>query len=147
MTTPTSLPTADRRSVRVVLPNRRPTTVAEVFQAAARLIARQGHHQGDYLLDPFNRRMTSPDALRPMAIVSALRCVRTGNPRRYEPLAEEAIRVLAGCLEVDGEPAWNDEPFWLEAHVCAWGDVEGRSVGDVVAALESAAAAAEGVAA
>jgi hypothetical protein len=147
-TSPACLPSAARRTIPVALPRRRPDTVPGLFLAAARLIDRQGHWQGDFIPDPFSRRMTTPDALRPMAIVSAIRCARTGNPRRTEPLAESAIAVLAGRLEVDGEPAWNEEPFHLELHVCAWGDVEGRTAAEVVAVLESAAAAASaGVAA
>lgn len=136
---PTDLPAGHRRTVHVDITIPRPTTVAGVFRAAARLIAVNGHHQGDFLPDPFNRRLTTPDAERPLSIVAAIRCVVTGNPRRYAPLAEASIRVLADRLDVDREPAWNDEPFWLELHVAAWGDAEGRTVESVVAVLYAAA--------
>ncbi|WP_241546703.1 DUF6197 family protein [Streptomyces sp. ScaeMP-e48] len=121
------------------VPIPRPTTVPAVFRAAARLLAANGHHQGDYLPDPFNRRLKTPDAERPLSIVAAIRCVVTGVPRRFDPLAEEAIAVLAGRLEVDGEPAWNDEPDNLAIHVAAWGDVEGRTTECAVAVLYAAA--------
>lgn len=124
-------------------PLARPTTVPAVFRAAARLIVANGHHQGDFCPDPFDRESRSPHALRPLSIVAAVRCVVSGSPHRESPLAAEAVKVLAGRLEVDGEGAWNDEPFWLELHVANWGDVEGRSVESVVAVLEAAADASE----
>ncbi|WP_328846161.1 DUF6197 family protein [Streptomyces sp. NBC_00258] len=116
------------------------------FRAAARLIVANGHHQGDYCPDPFDRRTKTPHSTRPLSIVAALRCVASphgDNPHRETPLSELAVKVLAGRLEVDGEPAWNDEPYYLEVHVAAWGDVEGRTTESAVAVLEAAADAAE----
>lgn len=124
-------------------PVARPTTVPAVFRAAARLLVANGHHQGDYCPDPFDRRSKTSHALRPLSIVAAIRCVVAGNPHRESPLAAEAVKVLAGRLEVDGLGAWNDEPFWLEQHVDGWGDVEGRTAECVVAVLEAAADASE----
>lgn len=140
---PTDLPADHRRTVHVDVTIPRPTSVAATFRAAARLLAKNGHHQGDYLPDPFNRRLTTPDAERPLSIVAAIRCVVTGVPRRFAPLAEESIKVLAGRLEVDGEPAWNDEADNLAIHVAAWGDVEGRTTECAVAVLYAAADATE----
>lgn len=139
---PTDLPAGHRRTVHVDITAPRPTTVPAVFRAAARLLSLNGHYQGDYLPDPFNRRLTTPDAERPLSIVAAIRCVVTGVPRRFAPLAEESIKVLAGRLEVDGQPAWNDEPDNLAIHVAAWGDVEGRTTECAVAVLYAAADAA-----
>ncbi|GAB2731440.1 DUF6197 family protein [Streptomyces bullii] len=124
----------------------RPTTVPAVFRAAARLLARNGHYQGDYCPDPFDRRSTSPHAERPLSIVAAIRCVASpggDNPHYISELSELAVKVLAGRLEVDGEPAWNNEPFWLQTHVAHWGDVEGRTTESAVAVLEAAADANE----
>ncbi|MFJ9890837.1 hypothetical protein ACIQRW_34000 [Streptomyces sp. NPDC091287] len=117
----------------------RPTTVPSVFRTAARLLAANGHHQGDFVPDPRDQKSTIPHSLRPMSIVAAIRCVVSGNPHWYSPLAEDAIKVLAGRLEVDGEPAWNNESFWLEIHVANWGDVEGRTTECAVAVLYAAA--------
>ncbi|WP_460071139.1 DUF6197 family protein [Streptomyces sp. YKOK-I1] len=124
----------------------RPTTIPAVFRAAARLLAVVGHHQGDYCPDPFDRRLTTPHATRPLSIVAAIRCVTSphgDNPHRITELSEAAVKVLAGRLEVDGEPAWNDEPHHLEGHVAHWGDVEGRTTESAVAVLEAAADASE----
>lgn len=119
-----------------------PTDLPAVFRAAARLIAVNGHHQGDYCPDPFDRRTRTPHCVRPLSIVAAIRCVTSPdgeNPHRTSELSEAAVKALADRLDVDGEPAWNDEPYWLEVHVAAWGDVEGRTVESIVAALEAAA--------
>jgi hypothetical protein len=128
-------------------PQARPSTVPQVFRAAARLLAANGHYQGDYCPDAFDRRTTTPHATRPLSIVAAIRCVASpmgDNPHcETEELAEAAVKVLAHRLEVDGEPAWNDEPFWLETHVANWGDVEGRTTESAVAVLEAAADANE----
>ncbi|MET8826019.1 HNH endonuclease signature motif containing protein [Streptomyces sp. NPDC004610] len=123
-------------------PLARPTTIPQVFRAAARLLAMNGHYQGDYCPDAFDRVMTTPHSTRPLSIVAAIRCVASphgDNPHRESELSELAVRVLAGRLEVDGEPAWNEEPYWLEMHVAAWGDVEGRTVESAVAVLVAAA--------
>lgn len=124
-------------------PQARPTTVPAVFRAAARLLVANGHHQGDYCPDPFDRESKTAHALRPLSIVAAIRCVVAGSPHRETPLSEAAVHVLAGRLEVDGEGPWNEESFWLELHVANWGDVEGRTVESVVAVLEAAADASE----
>jgi hypothetical protein len=124
----------------------RPTTVPAVFRAAARLIAKNGHHQGDYCPDPFDRVTKTEHAERPLSIVAAIRCVASpggNNPHYISELSELAVKVLAGRLEVDGEPAWNHEPFWLQTHVAHWGDVEGRTTESAVAVLEAAADASE----
>jgi len=124
----------------------RPSTLPAVFRAAARLLTANGHYQGDYCPDPFDRRTQTPHAERPLSIVAAIRCVASpggDNPHRITELSEAAVKVLAGRLEVDGEPAWNEEPHHLEGHVANWGDVEGRRVESVVAVLEAAADACE----
>jgi hypothetical protein len=136
---PTDLPAGHRRTVHVDVTIPRPTTVASVFRAAARLLAANGHYQGDYFPDAFNRRLSTSYAERPLSIVAAIRCVVTGNPRWDEPLAEEAVRVLAHRLLVDGEPPFNEQPHMLEGHVAEWGDAEGRTTECVVAVLEAAA--------
>jgi hypothetical protein len=139
----TSLQTSSRVLPLHQAPQARPTALPAVFRAAARLIAANGHYQGDYCPDPFDRRTQTPHAERPLSIVAAIRCVVSGSPHRETPLAEAAVKVLAGRLEVDGEPAWNEEPFHLETHVANWGDVEGRRAESVVAVLEAAADACE----
>lgn len=127
-------------------PQARPMTVPAVFRAAARLLAVNGHYQGDYCPDAFDRRLTSPHAERPLSIVAAIRCVASphgDNPHRITDLSEAAVKVLADRLEVDGEPVWNGDPHHLEVHVAEWGDVEGRTTESAVAVLEAAADANE----
>lgn len=146
VTVTTSLQTSSRVFSLHQSPLALPTTIPAVFRAAARLIVANGHYQGDYVPDAFDRRTTTPHAERPMSIVAAIRCVTSphgDNPHRITELSESAVKVLAGRLEVDGEPAWNDEPHHLEGHVAHWGDVEGRTVESVVAVLEAAADANE----
>jgi hypothetical protein len=124
----------------------RPATVSAVFRAAARLLAANGHYQGDYCPDVFDREMCSPHVLRPLSIVAALRCAVSGDPHVTSLLADEALSVLALRLEVRGEgPFWGDI-FSLESHVAAWGDVEGRTTESAVCVLYAAADAAEAVA-
>ncbi|PVE04640.1 DUF6197 family protein [Streptomyces scopuliridis] len=122
----------------------RPTTVSAVFRAAARVIAANGHYQGDFVPDVFDREMCVPHFLRPMSIVAALKTAVTGDPHRTSLLADEAIAVLALRLEVNGEmgPFYGDI-FSLEEHIAAWGDVPGRTVESVVAVLYAAGDAAE----
>ncbi|MYZ37514.1 hypothetical protein GT002_21015 [Streptomyces sp. SID4917] len=122
----------------------RPASVPAVFRAAARLLVANGHWQGDYLPDVFDREMCIPHFLRPMSIVAALKCATTSDPHRTSLLADEAIAVLALRLEVNGEvgPYWGDI-FSLEEHIAAWGDVEGRTTESAVAVLEAAAEACE----
>ncbi|MEU3700948.1 hypothetical protein AB0E82_01845 [Streptomyces anulatus] len=118
-----------------------------MFRAAARLLAANGHFQGDYLPDPFDREMCVPHFLRPLSIVAALRCAVSGDPHETSLLSDAALGVLALRLEVNGEgPFWGDI-FSLEFHVAAWGDVEGRTTECAVAVLYAAADASEQVAA
>jgi hypothetical protein len=124
-------------------PLSRPTTLPHVFRAAARLIVVNGHWQGDYCPDPFDRHVKTSHAERPLSIVAALRCVVSGSPHRTTPLSEDAVKVLAHRLEVNGEPPFNDTPLMLECHVAEWGDAEGRLTETVVAVLEAAADANE----
>lgn len=124
-------------------PQAEPTTVPAVFRAAARLLANRGLYQGDFVPDTFDREMCIPHFLRPMSIVAALRCATTGDPHRTSLLADEAIATLALRLEVDGEGPLYGGIFDLEAHVDAWGDVEGRRTESAVAVLEAAADANE----
>lgn len=123
--------------------NARATTVPAVFRAAARLIVVNGHWQGDYCPDAFDRHVKSPHAERPLSIVAALNCAATGDPHRSSPLSFAAVQVLAARLLVDGEgPAYGAIRF-LEAHISAWGDAEGRLAESAVAVLEAAADACE----
>lgn len=124
-------------------PQAEPKSVAAVFRAAARLLAANGLFQGDFVPDVFDREMCVPHFLRPMSIVAALRCATTGDPHRTSLLADEAIATLALRLEVDGEGPLFGGIFDLEAHVDAWGDVEGRRTESAVAVLEAAADASE----
>jgi hypothetical protein len=124
-------------------PQSRPATVPAVFRAAARLIAANGHYQGDYCPDVFDREMCIPHFLRPLSIVAALKCGVSGDPHLPSLLADNAIAVLALRLEVDGEGPLFGGIFDLEAHVDGWGDVEGRTTESVVAVLEAAADAVE----
>ena len=142
---PTDLPAGDRRPVLVTginLP--RPTTVAGVFRAAARILVRNGHWQGDYCPDTFDREMDTPHSERPLSIVAAVRCAVTGDVHETSMLADEAVGFLALRLEVGGEmgPFFGDI-FSLEWHVAAWGDADGRTVESVCAVLAAAADAAE----
>ena len=121
----------------------RATSVPQVFRFAARLIVRNGHHQGDYMPDPFDRRLTSLHVNRPLSIVAALRAVANGSPHVASPLSELAVKVLAHRLLVDGDSPFDDSPLVLECHVAEWGDGEGRTVESVVAVLEAAADASE----
>ena len=136
---PTDLPAGHRRTVHVDVPIPRPTTVPAVFRAAARLLAANGHYQGDYCPDVFDREMCIPHFLRPLSIVAALRCAVSGDPHETSLLSDRAISVLALRLEVNGEgPFWGDI-FSLEFHIAAWGDVEGRTTECAVAVLYAAA--------
>lgn len=134
---PTEVDSARRDAV--VLELTRATTLPQVYRTAARLIVCNGHHQGDYVPDPFDRRLTTLHIERPMSIVAAIRAAANGNPHIESPLSEGAVKVLAHRLTVNGEPPFSDEPFLLECHVAEWGDVEGRTGESVVAVLEAAA--------
>ena len=124
-------------------PLARPTTIPGVFRAAARLLANRGLYQGDFVPDVFDREMCVPHFLRPMSIVAALKCAVSGDPHLTSLLSDEAIATLALRLEVDGEGPLFGGIFDLEAHVDAWGDLEGRSTESAVAVLEAAAEASE----
>jgi hypothetical protein len=143
--TPTSVPAYGRRPVLVTgvsIP--RPKTVAQAFRTAARLIAANGHHQGDYMPDPFDRVLHTPHVSRPLSIVAAIRFAVSG--RHVEtPLSESAISVLAGRLEIseDDPVVHPDSPWECEIHVADWGDVEGRTTECVCAVLYAAADAVE----
>lgn len=138
---PTEVDSARRDAV--VLELTRATTQPQAYRKAARLIARNGFHQGDLVPDPFDRELTSLHIERPMSIVAALRTAVNGNPHLASPFSELAIRVLAGRLLVDGEPAFGESRLALATHVDSWGDAEGRTVESVVAVLEAAADAIE----
>lgn len=122
----------------------RPATVTDVFRAAARLLAANGHYQGDFVPDMRDREMCIPHFLRPMSIVAALKCCVTGDPHATTLLADKAIDTLALRLEVNGEmgPYYGDIVS-LEDHIAAWGDVEGRTTESAVAVLYAAADATE----
>ncbi|MFD3917189.1 hypothetical protein [Streptomyces sp. NPDC058603] len=122
----------------------RPTTVSATFRAAARVIAANGHYQGDFVPDPFDREMCVPHFLRPMSMVAALKAAVTGDPHVTSLLADEAIAVLALRLEVGGEmgPYYGDI-FSLEEHIAAWGDLPDRTAESVICVLYAAGDAAE----
>ncbi|MFD8075865.1 hypothetical protein ACFV3E_24815 [Streptomyces sp. NPDC059718] len=121
------------------------TDLAPLFRSAADLIAANGHHQGDYIPDPFNRVLHALPHERPMSMVAALRCAEQGHPQRFGPKSTAAIEFLADRLPVNDEPPyWRDE-MSLECHVAAWGDVVGREVEEVVEQLLLAAQAVEAV--
>ena len=121
----------------------RATTLARVYRFAARLIVRNGHHQGDHVPDPFDRHLTTLHIDRPMSIVAAIRCAANGNPHVMSPFSELAVRELAHRLTVDGEGPFGETRLALETHVDGWGDVEGRTLESVVAVLEAAADASD----
>ncbi len=135
---PTDLPAGHRRTVHVDVTIPRPTTVAATFRAAARILAANGLHHGDYFPNALSDKNT-PYASRPLSIPAALRCAVEGDPRSYSLLADEALMVLGDRLTVDEEgPAYRDL-FGLEDHVDDWADVEGRTTECAVAVLYAAA--------
>ncbi|MET8475379.1 hypothetical protein ABZY90_19815 [Streptomyces sp. NPDC006422] len=142
---PTNLPAAQRRPVLVTgfrVPVRA-TSLSGVYRTAARLIARQGLHQGDLLPDPFNRTLTTPHAERALSLTAALHCATSGDPHRHTPLSDLAVRRLARRLVVDEQGPYADDDRSLATHVENWGDVEGRTTASAVAVLEAAADACE----
>lgn len=145
-TQPTDLPRGDTRTVLVTgvsfipIP---PRTERDVLLGAARIIAANGLHQGDLVLDTFNRRLSSPHAARPMSIVAALHCAVSGDPHKPSPLGYRAASVLAHRLLVNGEGPYAEDTLALVWHVDQWGDAEGRTTESAVAVLEAAAAACE----
>lgn len=138
---PTDVPAGHRRTVHVDIELPRPTTEAGLFRAAARLLAANGHHQGDHFPDALSDAHT-PHAFRPLSIVASLRCAATGDPRAYSLLADEALMDLAMRLTVDGQGPEHMDLFGLEDHVDSWGDAEGRTTECAVAILYAAADAA-----
>lgn len=140
---PTSVPCYGRRPVPVTVAIPRPATIPAVFRAAARLLAANGHYQGDYLPDPFDRVLATPHAVRPLSIVAAIRYATSGRHVESD-LSERAISVLAGRLEVseDDPVVPPGDRFACELHVANWGDVEGRTTESAVAVLYAAADAA-----
>jgi hypothetical protein len=119
---------------------RPPMALATLFRRAARLLAQVGLYQGDYLPDPFDRRLSTPHTTRPMCLAAVLRCAATGDPHRPSILAGDAIRVLADRLVVNGEqgPYAADE-LACEFHLAQWGDEDGRTTEAAVGVLERAA--------
>ena len=145
ITVRTNIPAGDSRPVLVTgVAVQPPTTLPAVLRRAARILAANGHYQGDYVPDVFDREMCIPHALRPMSIVAALKTAVTGDPHRTTLLADDAIETLAMRLEVDGQmgPYYGDI-FSFEEHIAKWGDVEGRTTESAVAVLEAAADACE----
>ncbi|MGW5352252.1 DUF6197 family protein [Streptomyces sp. NPDC004031] len=140
----TSVPAYGRRPVLTTVTVPHPTSLAGVYRAAARLIAANGHWQGDYLPDPFDRVLTTAHVSRPLSIVAAIRFAVSGRHVETE-LSERAVSVLAGRLEIsEDDPVVHlDRPFECELHVAAWGDVEGRTTESVSAVLYAAADATE----
>lgn len=129
----------------IISSSARPSELAGVFRLAAQIIAVNGHHQGDYIPDPFNRVLKALPCERPMSAVAALRCAETGSPQKFGPVSTRAIAFLAERLPVNEEPPfWRDE-MSLECHVAAWGDVRGRTAAEVVEQLVYAAESAEAV--
>ncbi|MFJ4917190.1 hypothetical protein [Streptomyces sp. NPDC088726] len=138
---PTDLPAGHRRTVHVDIEFPRPTMLPGLFRAAARILAANGLHQGDYFPDAL-ADVHTPHASRPLSIVAALRCAATGDPRRYSLLADEALMELALRLTVDGDGPEHMDLFGLEDHVDNWGDAEGRTTESACAVLYAAADAA-----
>lgn len=143
---PTDLPAHGRFDKTIPIPHvPADGTLPVVFRAAARLIARNGLHQGDWVFDAFNRSATTAHCDRPLSIVAAVRCVTTGNPHRTSPLADRAVAELADHLVVDDDHASRDATAdQLAAHVDHWGDHDGRTTESAVAVLEHAADRHEG---
>jgi hypothetical protein len=117
--------------------------MAGVFRLAAQIITTNGHHQGDYIPDPFNRVLKALPSERPMSAVAALRCAETGDPGGYGPASTAAVKFLADRLLVNDELPFHTDAKSLEFHVAEWGDVLGRTPAEVVAELLRAAEAVE----
>lgn len=120
-----------------------PTDLAPVFRRAAEIIETNGHHQGDFLPDPFDHVLKALHHERPMSAVAALRCAETSDPGGHGPLSAAAIAFLADRLLVDEEPPFHTDEASLANHVDAWGDVPGRTPAEVAVELLRAAEAAE----
>lgn len=118
-------------------------TLPRTLRAAARILAANTLHKGDFVLDGFDRALRTPHATRPMSIVAALNCAVTGDPHRPAAESREAIAALAHRLIVRGEGPYAEDELALAFHVDSWGDVEGRTTESAVAVLEQAADACE----
>ncbi|QCX81120.1 hypothetical protein C9F11_37685 [Streptomyces sp. YIM 121038] len=116
---------------------------AQTFRAAACVLAVNRLHQGDFVEDPFDRRLTTPHAMRRMSIVASLNYVTTADPHRPSDESRRAVAFLAHRLVVRGEGPYAEDEFALAFHVDEWGDAEGRTTESAVAVLEAAAAACE----
>lgn len=99
-----------------------PTTISEVLGQAAQLIRTNGLHLGDYVADPFNRRLSTPHHERPMDVVGALYCAVSGDPRIPSNLMWQAIRQIAPGVLVSGQDAWGSSLNDLERHLHDWSD-------------------------
>ncbi|NUP24146.1 MAG: hypothetical protein HOZ81_50440 [Streptomyces sp.] len=99
-----------------------PTDHHKVLARAAQILEHNGIFHGDFIPDPFNRRMTIPDHLRPMSVRAALNCAVTGDPRLPSNASWAALRVLARTVLVKNEPAWSDSIEDAERHVDRWSD-------------------------
>lgn len=110
-----------------------------IFRTAARILAANTLHKGDFVADGFDRLSKTPHAERPMSIVAALNCAVTGDPHRPAAESREAIRVLAYRLTVRGEAPYAEDERALAFHVDEWGDDEARTTESAVAVLEQAA--------
>jgi hypothetical protein len=131
---PTEVDSARRDATLDVLV--RATTLPQVYQFAARLIVKNGHHQGDYMPDPFDRRLTSLHIDRPLSIVAAIRAVANGNPHVMSPFSELAVRVLAHRLTVNGEGPFSEtRPELAEHGIAGTADVLPVPVGPEPKAL------------
>ncbi|NUK12311.1 hypothetical protein HRW18_30920 [Streptomyces lunaelactis] len=139
VTLPTNIPAGHRRTVTAP----RPTTLPALYRTAARLLAANGLHKGDYVPDPFDRRLKTRHEDRPLSVVAALRCAVASSPHVIRPLSNEAIEFLADRLEVNGQPPYGRDLMALEFHIAEWGDVEDRTTESACAVLYAAADASE----
>lgn len=114
-------------------------TLPRTLRAAARILAANTLHQGDFLADVFNRESQTPHAKQAMSIVAALNCAATGDPRLPSAESRQAIASLAHRLLVNEEGPYAGDELALAFHVDAWGDVDGRTTESAVAVLEQAA--------
>ena len=112
-----------------------PTDRHRVIAQAAHIIKTNGLWHGDWIPDPFNRRMDTPHHLRPMSVVAALNCASTGDPRTPSNLSWAAMRTVARVVRVNGEPAWSESIEDQERHVDNWSD--SHTAAYVVDLLES----------
>lgn len=139
---PTDLPRGDRSLVLVTgitIPSRPTTTVRDVERAAARILAANGLHKGDLVVDTFDRELSTPHSERPMSIVAALNCAVSGDPHLPSDLSRAAVAALAHRLTVKGEGPYAEDELALAFHVEAWSEGEGRTTESAVNVLIAAA--------